>query len=74
MVQTQWKERVLVMVSKTTTTNANGKATLTGLNDGDSIPITITKEGFENYTDTLVIDKDNLDVLVALTPVTPSDS
>lgn len=42
------------MASKTATTNAQGKATLEGVEAGE-LSITITKEGYQTVTETITV-------------------
>lgn len=52
-----------------TITDSNGQGIILNLVNGQELPITITKEGFGIYSDTITVDKDNLNMNVTLYPI-----
>lgn len=52
------------------TTGSAGGCTLSNVEDG-SYTITVTKDGFVDYTDTVVTSSDNASLTIELTPTSP---
>lgn len=55
------------------TTGPAGGCTLKGVGDGEQT-ITATKEGYEEYSDTITVSENNTSFTISLTEVTPGES
>ncbi|MBE6508253.1 MAG: carboxypeptidase regulatory-like domain-containing protein [Methanobrevibacter sp.] len=57
----------------TGTTGSAGGCSLNGVAEGEKT-VTVTAEGFENYSDTITVASDSTSFTISLTAVTPGDS